>query len=151
MNTKRLPTARAILPFVFAFLALPALAADSPAEPGLPFEVQTRYTVYVGINDKDTRLPVMPLAEAKVLLNAICLKHVGGFTVSEARGHWIDADNRPVYEDSLVYVFIGPDDRVMTPLLDEMLAAMRQSSILVEKTRPECLFYEGPPPNAQRR
>lgn len=86
----------------------------------------------------------MPLAEAKVLLNAICLKHVEGFTVGEAQGHWIDGQGRPVYEESLVYVFIGPEEDAVRPMLDEMLAAMRQASVLVERDEVPVSFYTGP-------
>lgn len=120
--------------------------AKEPALPpaGLRFEKQAKYTVYIGVNDRETRRPVMPLAEARVLLNAICLKHVGGFTVSEAQGHWIDGQGKPVYEESLVYVFVGADEDAVRPMLDEMLAAMKQASVLVEKDELPVSFYAGP-------
>lgn len=119
----------------------------SPAAPDGPaFSPRTKYTLYIGLNDKTTRAPVMPRAEAKALLNAVCLKYVDGFTVSEAQGHWLDEANRPVREDSLVYVLIGPDEERVAAMLDEILVIMNQESILVEKDEVPVSFYKGKNP-----
>lgn len=115
--------------------------SDDASRPA--FERAGKYTLYVGTNDKDTCAPVMPLAEAKAKLGALCLKYVDGFTVSEAQGGWRDEKGQPTREDTLVYSFVDATESQIVPLMDEMLGALNQHSILVERGETSRLFYSG--------
>lgn len=110
---------------------------------GQAFTKARKYTLYVGLNDKDSHTPLVPADAAEQRLNAVAFKHASGFTVSRAKGFWLDDDGIPTHEDTLIYIFMETSEEQISAILDGMLAAMNQSSILVEATSGESLFYRG--------
>lgn len=103
----------------------PAPAAEAP-------DTSVKHTLYVGLNDRETLTRLIPVAEAETRLNAIALKHAGGFTVFRAKGFWLNDDGLPTSEDTLVYEFVGASESAVDAIVAEMLVAMNQDSILVE-------------------
>lgn len=102
-----------------------------------------RYTLYIGTNDKDTYTQLIPLEEAKQIVNEICVKYVGGYTVQQANGGWVDETGSLTQEETLVYSFIGVDEEVLQSIMDEVLVALNQNSILVEKANMVSSYYSG--------
>ncbi len=47
------------------------------------------------------------------------------------------------FENTLILEFLYIDSEQLRQIMDEILAALNQSSILVEKQLVECYFYEG--------
>lgn len=103
-------------------------------------ESSRKFTLYVGLNDKDVYEQLIPTEEARSLLNAVAMKHVDGFTVRSARGFWKDEKGAPSSENTLVYDFVDATDAQITAIVTDMLAAMNQSAILVEKTETRRAF-----------
>ena len=63
-----------------------------------------RYTLYIGLNDKDTGTQKIPTEKAREIVDAICCEHVGGFTAVHAEGGWTDENNSMTRENTLVYI-----------------------------------------------
>ena len=102
-----------------------------------------KYVLYIGLNDKDTYDQIIPTKEAKDIVNEICVKYVDGYTVSEANGGWVDEKGNLTEEMTLVYSFSGAKEADIISIMDEVLAALNQNSILVEKQNMHYTYYSG--------
>ena len=102
---------------------------------------EDKYLLYIGINDKDTNLPKYTQEEAKEIVNKICTKYVGGYTVLNSDGGWIDEKGVLFREKSLVYELNDASEEQIKSILDEAIVALNQSSILVEKQNVSYIFY----------
>ena len=104
---------------------------------------QKKYTIYLGVNDKDTLKQEIPTETIRAQMHEICIKYVDGYTVSVADGFYRDGNGNITHEVSLVYVFIdAPIDSVQN-IMDEALVKFNQSSILLEVNRERGTFYSG--------
>lgn len=119
----------------------------------LQYEVQGRiafddikygkYILYIGTNDKYTYEQIIPTDEARQIVNEICSRHVGGYTVMEAMGGWVDEKGILTQEHTLVYSFIYTDEDAIIAIMDEVLVALNQNSILIERADVSSSFYRG--------
>lgn len=100
-----------------------------------------RYTLYIGTNDPITYDPVMPIEEARSLVDGICAHHVSGFTSYCAKGGWQDEAGILTYEDTLIYIFYDATESQMISMMDEIIEALGQSTIMMEVSTPGILFY----------
>lgn len=102
-----------------------------------------KYVLYIGLNDKDTYSQLISAEEAKKIVNGICTKYVDGYTVMEANGGWVDETGALTEEMSLVYTFSNVEESAVISIMDEVLVALNQNSILVEKQDQFFTFYSG--------
>ena len=102
-----------------------------------------RYTLYIGLNDKDTYAQEISTEEARKIVDEICCEHVGGFTVFRAEGGWTDESSVMTRENTLVYMFSGAEEAQITAIMDEVLTALNQSVILVHKDTVQSSYYAG--------
>ena len=102
-----------------------------------------RYVLYIGLNDKDTYEQIIPTDEARDIVNRICTKYVEGYTVSEANGGWVDETGTLTEESTLVYILSDAHEEDVIAIMDEVLAALNQNSILVERQEYVYSFYSG--------
>jgi hypothetical protein len=126
-----------------AYILIPSNQAAPAGTLGFVYTENGSYTLYIGTNDKDTYQQIIPTAEAKEIVNEICARHAEGYTVSEAQGGWLDENGVLTQENTLVYTFIGVNEAQLIPLMDEVLTALNQSSILVERGGVDSAFYSG--------
>ena len=105
-----------------------------------------KYTMYIGLNDKDTYVQIMPFGEAEKKVSDIALKYVDGFTVLSARGAYKDEKGIITNENSLVFQFLYVTDEQIKLIMDEVLKELNQNSILLEKQKVNYTFYEGVKP-----
>lgn len=110
---------------------------------GQATEGSPTYTLYIGLNDKDSYTQLIATEEARATVDEICLKHVDAFTVSEAQGCWADETGAITRENTLVYMFADTDKSQITAIMDEVLIALNQSSILVNIDSVQAVFYSG--------
>lgn len=101
----------------------------------------TCYTLYIGTNDKDTYTQKISLDEARKIVNEICVKYVDGYTMQEANGGWVDETGTLTQEETLVYRLMDVDEDKVVSIMDEVLAALNQNSILVEKNEVSYCYY----------
>ena len=104
---------------------------------------QVKYIMYVGTNDKDTYEPVYPYEEARELANNICAKYTGGYTQIDGMGGWLDDSGVLTQERTLIYIFFDADEEGLKNIMDELIAELHQSSILIEKQEAMYTFYSG--------
>lgn len=96
-------------------------------------ETRGKYLLYIGINDKDTYKQEISTEEARNIVNSICAKYSGGYTVSDAKGGWVDETATLTQENTFVYVLYDVTEEQLVSIMDEVLMKLNQSSILVEK------------------
>lgn len=128
---------------IVAYLALEH--NTRPAGTILEYEVAKdgQYVLYIGLNDKDTYEQIIPTGEAKDIVNHICTKYVEGYTVSEANGGWVDETGTLTEESTLVYILSDVQEKDVIAVMDEVLAALNQNSILVQRQEHAYSFYSG--------
>lgn len=102
-----------------------------------------KYTMYIGLNDKDTYKQIITNEEAEKKVSDIALKHVDGFTRLSAKGVYKDGSGVITHENSLVFEFYSATDGQMKAIMDEVLKELNQNSILIEKSKVNFEFYEG--------
>ena len=107
-------------------------------------ERQTKYTMYIGMNDKDTGEQTYGLSEAKQVMFMIVRKYTGGCTFLEAEGCWYDEEKKAMAsENTLVCVFLDTRPEAVKSIMDEALKVFHQSSILLETEEVRGAFYTG--------
>ena len=116
---------------------------DSDKFLGEDIEKTSKYTLYIGTNDKDTYTQVIPLDKAKDIVDKICVKYTGGFTGFDAVGGWTDEKNNFTHENTLVYVLYDVTEEQLKNIMDDTLKELNQNSILVETNDTEHIYYDG--------
>lgn len=127
---------------LFICLLLPGCTAnDSTA-----FEGSVKYTMYIGLNDKDAYTQLISYEAAEEAVSGIALKYVDGFTQYPAKGAYKDDKGVVTNENSLVLEFEDATEDQMNAIMDEVLKALNQHSVLLEKQKVSREFYEGVTP-----
>ncbi len=104
------------------------------------------YTMYIGLNDKDTYTQLLSYEEAEKKVSDIALKYVNGFTVLNAKGAYKDEKGVITYENTLVFQFSSTTEQQIKSIMDETLIELNQNAILIEKEKVNYEFYEGAKP-----
>jgi hypothetical protein len=101
-----------------------------------------QYVMYLGTNDKDTNKPVFTEAEAQEQVKDILIRHVGGYTIQEASGGWIDEGT--VYQEYTLVIYLSDTtEEAVHAAADEMIETFRQSSVLIQTNPTRTEFYSG--------
>ena len=110
---------------------------------GQSAEPAEKYTLYLGLNDKDTFEQKISTEDAIEKANEICARHSGGYTQFTARGGWTNDDGTLGHENTLVYMIYDIQESDLQAMLDEFLKEFNQSSVLVEKNESSHIYYSG--------
>ena len=110
---------------------------------GQKSETGDKYTLYLGLNDKDTYEQIMSTEDALEKANLICAKHAGGYTQLSAKGGWTNDDGTLGHENTIVYVVYDISEENLKAMLDEFIKEFNQSSVLVEKETTAHIYYSG--------
>jgi hypothetical protein len=105
-----------------------------------------KYTIYIGLNDKDTYTQLVSYEEAEKKVSDIALKYVDGFTARAGKGAYKDEKGVITHENNLVIEFNNATEQQMKAIMDEILQVLNQNSILIEKQKVNSEFYEGAKP-----
>ena len=134
----------AVSTFILIYLFVP-FGQPSDVSGRLAFDTAEngQYVLYIGTNDKDTYEQIIPTDEATEIVNNICAKYVEGYTVSDAKGGWVDENGVLTQENTLVYIISYADEADVTAIMDEVLTALNQNSILIERRNISSAFYNG--------
>ena len=106
-------------------------------------EMGKKYVLYIGTNDKDSYKQVISTEEAREMVTKICIKYVDGYTASEAKGGWVDETDTLTQENTLVYAFYEVTEEQLVNIMEEILEALNQNAILVEKQEAIYTYYSG--------
>lgn len=110
---------------------------------GQKVESSRKYTLYIGLNDKDTFEQKFSTEDALEKANIICAKHSGGYTQFSAHGGWTNDDGTSGHENTIVYEIYDISESDLKAMLDELLKEFNQSSILVEEANTDHIYYSG--------
>lgn len=88
----------------------------------------TKYTLYIGLNDKDSKVQEISTLDAYKIVGAL----VGDCTIQEARGLYTHQDGTTVLETTLVVQVIDFSGALeIAPLVDAIKTALNQESVAV--------------------
>ncbi len=100
-----------------------------------------KYTMYVGLNDKDTYEQIIPTDEAKSIIDKICLNYVEGYTIQDAKGVWADEIGESTHENTIVCYFSDTESDAIYKIADEIIKELNQNTVLIEKNYVVTDFY----------
>ena len=103
----------------------------------------TKYTMYIGLNDKETYEQIVSIEEAEQIVTEIALEYVGGFTLTQGKGAYKDEDDVITYENSLIIAFTDASEEDMKAIMDDILVSLNQNAVLIETQSVIYTFYEG--------
>ncbi|KOA20079.1 hypothetical protein CLHOM_15090 [Clostridium homopropionicum DSM 5847] len=103
---------------------------------------EIKYTMYVGLNDKDTYKQIISTGDAEKKVEEIILKYLDGFTRIYGRGAYMDERKNITRENSLIYIFYSADDEDVKSIMNEIIKELNQNSVLIEKEKVQYEFYE---------
>ena len=102
-----------------------------------------QYVMYVGTNDKDTYTQLISTEDAIAAVDAICLRYLGGYTIAEGQGRWLDDENHMTVENTIICYFDDTDAATVHRIADEVIAALNQNSVLIETSDVKTEYYYG--------
>ena len=88
----------------------------------------TKYTLYIGLNDKDSKVQEISTLDAYKMIGAL----VGNCTITEGRGLYTHADGTQVLESTLIVQIIDfTDELEIRPLVETIKTALNQEPVAV--------------------
>ena len=133
---------RKITALIAVIIAVLSVCPEIYGMDSLGTEKHMKYTLYIGLNDGDTGEQQIPTARAKEILNETANKYVDGYTLYEADGYWRE-DDKNFSEHTLVCVIVDASEQSVKNIMNEMLKALNQHSILLEVEETQSTFYSG--------
>ena len=107
---------------------------------GISFENIATYTLYVGLNDKDTYTQIIDDDFAMQTVKDIVTNVVGGATFTKSFGHWVDEFGNETNETSIVVKIVGTDDEHIENICFKLNHALNQNCVMVEKSVSQIAF-----------
>ena len=91
------------------------------------------YTLYCGLNDKDTRKQEIGTLEAAKMVRNACLANADGATIYEADGIYKHEDGTFVTEKTLRVELMMVEPSAVRRIVDMLKALLNQESIAVQE------------------
>ncbi len=101
----------------------------------------TKYTLYIGTNDKDTYKKEHETEYYYATVNEICKKYTSGWTLFDAKGYWVDDNNIPTSEDTIGCILEDISKENVYKIADDIIVALNQNSVLIETNNVTTTFY----------
>lgn len=92
-----------------------------------------KYTLYCGLNDKDTRRQEISTLEAAKMVRNICLTQADGATIFEADGIYKHEDGELVTEKTLRIELMMIEQSAVRKIVDILKTTLNQESIAVQE------------------
>lgn len=91
-----------------------------------------KYTLYLGLNDQDTKLQKFDITTSYTLVNNIISNHLDGATISECTGYYKHQDGFVVIEKSLKIELLFADDETVKTIVQQLKKVFNQESVAVQ-------------------
>ena len=91
-----------------------------------------KFTLYLGLNDKDTKTQKIDILEAYKIVNNILLKYTDGATIFQANGIYKHEDGTVVIEQTLRIELLFVDKNTVKNIVDLLKITFNQESIIVQ-------------------
>ena len=98
----------------------------------LNYYIMKKFTLYIGLNDKDTKVQVISTIEAYKVVSNIIAKDFGGGTIFEAQGIYKHDDGKIVFEKTLRIEILFAEEPQIKALVAELKKIFNQESIAVQ-------------------
>jgi uncharacterized lipoprotein YmbA len=91
-----------------------------------------KFTLYVGLNDKDTKTQLISTLEAYKVINNVLLQYVDGATIFEARGIYKHDDGTFTTENTFRIELLFVETETVKEIVKVLKAMLNQESIAVQ-------------------
>ena len=88
-----------------------------------------RYTLYVGLNDKDLKYQTVPTEEAKDIVNTVC----GDCSIQDITGYYTHDNGEKIKENTLKVELLFKEDNDIRLYCRDLKRLLNQESIAVNK------------------
>ena len=92
-----------------------------------------KYTLYCGLNDKDTKRQEISTLEAAKMVRNACLSYADGATIFEADGIYRHETGELIAEKTLRVELMMVEQSVVRRIVDTIKATLNQESITVQE------------------
>lgn len=98
--------------------------------------METKFTIYLGLNDKDTKQQEITTLNAyKIAVNI-----VGDCSISELTGYYTHNDNEVVIEKSLKIEVFGKSENEIKVIAEQLKTTFNQECVIIQKQVVDSLF-----------
>ena len=101
-----------------------------------------QYTIYVGLNDSETREQKLMTEKYVSLLKKVCYSYSVAFSVNFITGGYFHADGTYVEENSLALMLMDVEESTVDAVAQDLCAFFNQESVMVTKTPAEIKFIK---------
>jgi uncharacterized membrane-anchored protein YitT (DUF2179 family) len=92
-----------------------------------------KYTLYVGLNDKDTKVQEIATLEAYKIINKLLLNYTDGATIFEAVGIYKHEDGSFVTENTLRIELMFIEKSAVKEIVENIKKILNQESVAVQR------------------
>ncbi len=92
-----------------------------------------KFTLYCGLNDKDTHQQEIGTLDAAKIVRNTCLAHADGATIFEADGIYKHQDGTFVLEKTLRVELMMVEQSIVRKIVDMLKVMLNQESIAVQE------------------
>ena len=93
-----------------------------------------KFTLYVGLNDKDTKIQKIDTLTAYKMVENVITKKTDGYTISEAKGYYRHEDGTVTIENTLRIEMLFVDRILVKEFCETLKNMLNQEAIAVEET-----------------
>lgn len=92
-----------------------------------------KFTLYVGLNDKDTKMQKISTVDAYKMVENVVVKKTNGYTISEAKGYYRHEDGTITIENTLRIEMLFVNRELVKEFANTLKLMLNQESIAVEE------------------
>ena len=92
-----------------------------------------KFTLYVGLNDKDSKVQEIATLEAYKIINNLLLTYTDGATIFEAVGIYKHEDGSFVTENTLRIELMFIEKKAVKEIVDNIKRLLNQESVAVQR------------------
>ena len=100
----------------------------------------TKYTLYIGLNDKDTKTQRIDTLEASKIVQNVLTDTTGGGTIYSATGVYRHDNGDVVIENTLRVELVAVAMEAVRGAVDIIKAALNQESIILQTENVQSVF-----------
>lgn len=100
----------------------------------------TKYTLYIGLNDKDTKQQQIDTMEASKIVQNVLTDTTGGGTIFSATGVYRHDNGAIVIENTLRVELVAVAMEAVRGAVDIIKAALNQESIILQTENVQSMF-----------
>ena len=91
-----------------------------------------KFTLYLGLNDKDTKTQKIGTIEAYKICNNILMNYTNGATIFEANGLYKHEDGTIVVEKTLRIELLFVNEQIVKLIVEQLKQVFNQESVAVQ-------------------